>query len=130
MFAGKSDNEKLETIVGKNTQVDGNITTKGTLRIDGRMTGNITADWLILGEKSFLKGNANVGGVVIAGYIEGNISAKEFIEVKRSGQVKGDILTNKIVVIEGGVIDGAISMKKEGGKVVELNKEMIKEANK
>ena len=69
--------------------------------------------------------------LVVLGLIVGflNISAKEFIEVKRSGQIKGDILTNKIVVIEGGVIDGAITMKKEGGKVVELNKEIIKEAN-
>jgi cytoskeletal protein CcmA (bactofilin family) len=130
VFAGKGDNEKLETIIGKNTQLDGNITTKGTLRIDGRMTGNVNSDWLILGEKSFLKGNANVGGIVVAGYIEGNINAKEFIEVKRSGQIKGDTVTNKLVVIEGGIIDGGMAMKKEGGKIVELNKDIIKEANK
>jgi cytoskeletal protein CcmA (bactofilin family) len=120
------DDKQLETIIGNNTQLDGNISTKGTIKVDGRINGSIETDWIILGEKSYMKGNIIASGVVVAGYVEGNITAKEVIEIKRSGQVRGDIATSKLVVIEGGYVDGQVSMKKDGSKVVEL-KDMVKE---
>jgi len=120
------DDKQLETIIGNNTQLDGNISTKGTIKVDGRINGNIETDWIILGEKSYMKGNISASGVVVAGYVEGNITAKEVIEIKRSGQVRGDISTSKLVVIEGGFVDGQVSMKKDGSKVVEI-KDKVKE---
>jgi cytoskeletal protein CcmA (bactofilin family) len=123
-------NEKLESIIGNNTQITGNIAVKGTLRLDGRLTGNVEADWLIIGEKAFLKGDAKVAGVAVAGYLEGNVTAKEIIELKRTGQIRGDVSTSKLVVIEGGTVDGKISMQqKEGGKVVELTQESRNDSN-
>lgn len=123
-------NEKLESIIGINTQIEGNITTKGTLRIDGRITGNIDTDWLIVGEKAFVKGDVRVAGVAVAGYLEGNVTAKEIIELKRTGQIRGDVSTSKLVVIEGGMVDGKIAMQqKEGGKVVELTQEPRSESS-
>lgn len=124
-------NEKLESIIGSNTKIEGNISTKGTLRIDGRLTGNIETDWLIIGEKAIVKGNVSVAGVAIAGYLEGNVTSKEIIELKRTGQIRGDVTTAKLVVIEGGMVDGKISMQhKEGGKVVELTQEPRSESSK
>lgn len=123
-------NEKLESIIGSNTNIEGNISTKGTLRIDGRITGNIDTDWLIVGEKAFVKGDVRVAGVAVAGYLEGNVTAKEIIELKRTGQIRGDVSTSKLVVIEGGMVDGKIAMQqKEGGKVVELTQEVRAESN-
>jgi cytoskeletal protein CcmA (bactofilin family) len=120
MFANK---EKLESFVGRNTHFKGDIVTKGTIRIDGRVSGTVEADWLVLGEKAFIKGNVSVGGMVIGGTVEGNVTAKEHVEIKRKGQVKGDIVTAKITVLEGGVLDGRITMNRESSKVVELSKE-------
>jgi cytoskeletal protein CcmA (bactofilin family) len=119
MFSKK---ENLETFIGKNTHLKGNITTKGTLRLDGRVTGNVEADWLIIGEKALLKGDVSVGGVVIGGTLEGNVTAKESVEVKSRGRLSGDLATSKLLVIEGGTIDGKISMLKEGSKIIELDK--------
>ena len=122
MFA--KDEKQLETIIGGNTQIEGNITTKGTIKVDGRINGSVETDWIILGEKSYLKGHIAAAGVVVAGYVEGNIVAKELVEIKRSGQVRGDISTSKLVVIEGGSVDGQVSMQKDGAKVVELKPEV------
>ena len=72
--------------------------------------------------------SSNAAGVVVAGYVEGNIAAKELVEVKSSGQVRGDIGTSKLVVIEGGIVDGHVSMRKEGAKVVDL-REKVKEGS-
>lgn len=121
-----SKTEKLESFIGQNSQFTGDVVTKGTLRVDGTLTGNVDADWLILGEKSFIKGNITVGGIMIAGKVEGNITARELIEVKSKGQVIGDISTTKLVVLEGGLIDGTIVMKQESSKkVIDLNKSLL-----
>ena len=128
MFSKNSDAEKLETVIGKNTQFTGDIVCKGTLKVSGRVTGNVEADWLHMSEKSYLKGDCKVGGTVVAGYIEGNVQASEVIEVRGSGQVKGDVSTSKLIVIEGGVMDGNVTMQKASSKVVELNQDRLKEA--
>jgi len=117
--------EKLESFVGVNSNFKGDMDTKGTLRIDGTIDGNVTADWVILGEKASLKGNIVARGIIIGGKVEGNLKAKEIIEVKSKGQVSGDISTTKLSIVEGAVFNGKAFMEKEESKIVEFQaKEM------
>lgn len=125
MFSNK---ERLESFVGKSSHFRGDIATKGAIRIDGRVTGNIDADWVIIGDKAFLKGDVSASGVVIGGSVEGNVRAKELVEIKNKGTVNGNIRTAKLTVIDGGIIDGKISMGREEAKVVELTKDRVREA--
>ncbi len=119
-MAGKTD--KIETFIGSNSTFKGEISTSGTLRVDGTLEGNITTDWLVLGEKGDIKGDVASNGVIVGGKIEGNVRAKEIIEVKNKGKVIGDILTPKLTIVEGGIIEGRTSMQQTGSKVVELAK--------
>lgn len=119
--------EKLESFIGNNSIVKGEIDTKGTLRIDGSVEGNIIADWVIAGEKSHIKGNITARGIVIGGRVDGDIKAKEIVEIKNKGQIYGEILTSKLTVAEGAIFDGRSSMHREGSKVVELQ---VKEKSK
>lgn len=112
--------EKLESFVGSNSHFKGDIKTKGTLRIDGIVDGNIDADWLILGEKASLKGDVQARGVIIGGKIDGNIKATEIIEIKSKGQVNGEITTTKLSVAEGGIFEGRSTMHREESKVIEI----------
>lgn len=117
--------EKLESFVGINSNFKGDMDTKGTLRIDGTMDGNVTADWVILGEKAFHKGDITARGIIIGGKVEGNLKAKEIIEVKSKGQVSGDISTTKLSIFEGAVFNGKALMEKGESKIVEFQaKEM------
>lgn len=119
-----SSKEKLESIIGENSQFKGDIVTKGTLRVDGRITGNIESDVLVLGDKAFVKGMVSAISVVVGGMVEGNINAKDIVEIKNKGQVKGDIYSSKLVVNEGGIIDGKINMHpSDAVKVIELQKQ-------
>jgi cytoskeletal protein CcmA (bactofilin family) len=115
--------EKLESFIGANTQFKGEITTKGTLRIDGNVEGNVNADWLIIGEKAYVKGNAGATSVIIGGTIEGNVLAKGMVDIQKKGRVKGDIITSKLTVADGGAVDGRISMHNEGAKMIEMTAE-------
>jgi len=112
--------EKLESFIGTNSHFKGNIDTKGTLRIDGIMDGNANADWVILGEKASLKGDVVAKGIIIGGRVEGNLKAKEIVEIKSKGQVSGDIFTNKLTIVEGAVFNGRALMEKEESKIIEL----------
>lgn len=112
--------EKLESFIGQNTQFRGEMSTKGTLRIDGNVEGNINADWLIVGDKAYIKGNATATSVIVGGTVEGNILAKGLVDIKKKGRVKGDIITSKLTVADGGTVDGRISMHNEGAKLIEM----------
>jgi cytoskeletal protein CcmA (bactofilin family) len=112
--------EKLESLIGANSVFKGNVETKGTLRVDGSMEGNVNADWVILGEKASIKGDITARGIVVGGRVEGNLRAKEIVEIKSKGQVFGDVSSVKLTIIEGGIFEGRSSMSKEEIKVIEF----------
>ena len=112
--------EKLESLVGAESTFKGDICTKGTLRIDGTVDGNIEADWVILGEKSHVNGDISARGVVIGGKVNGNLMLREICEIRSKGEICGELITAKLVIAEGGVLDGRSNMRKEEQKVVEL----------
>lgn len=120
--------EKLESFIGVNTLFKGDIKTTGTLRIDGSVEGNIEADWIILGDKACLKGVASARGIIVGGIVEGNLTAKEIVEIKQKGCIRGDVITSKLMVAEGGILDGRTTMQREELKVIEFSKgEKLKE---
>jgi len=120
MFNKKND--RIETLIGSNTTIKGDIEIKGTIRIDGRFEGTIKADWIVIGESGYLKGDALANGVIVGGTVEGNISTSDSVEINSSGRVFGDVQTQKLVIIEGGIFEGRSKMQKEETKVVELPK--------
>jgi len=114
--------EKLESFVGANSTFKGDVDTKGTLRVDGVIEGNIVADWVILGDKSHIKGDIIARGMVIGGRVDGNVKAKEIVEIKTKGQLCGEIFTSKLIVAEGGILDGRARMQQhEEAKVIEFH---------
>jgi len=106
--------------VGENSHFIGNIETIGTIRIDGLLEGHIQADWVILGEKATVKGNIIARGIVVGGKIEGNLLAKEVVDVKAKGVISGDIEAGKFLVVEGGVLNGRVSMLIDASNIVEF----------
>ncbi len=112
--------EKLESLIGTNSNFKGDINTKGTLRVDGTLEGNVNADWVILGEKAYLKGDVTARGIIVGGKVDGNLKAKEIVEIKPKGQVFGDIQASKLTIAEGGMFDGRSSMLKDESKIVEF----------
>ncbi|HAM49976.1 MAG TPA: hypothetical protein DCP92_04515 [Nitrospiraceae bacterium] len=120
--------EKIESFVGSNSHFRGDIKTKGTLRIDGSLDGNVDADWLILGEKANLKGDVTARGVVVGGRVEGTITSREVLEIKSKGHVIGDINAVKLTVVEGGILQGSSKMHRGESNIVELQpKEKVRD---
>lgn len=128
MFSKKDD--RLESFIGSTTEFEGEIRSKGTIRIDGRIDGNLKVDIVFVGEKAFIKGNIEAKSIIVGGVIEGNLKASETVEVRQKGKVNGDIVTTKLSVLEGGIINGRTSVQTGEPKVLDFTKESSKESPK
>src|SRR5205809_7907475 len=90
------------TFLGKGAQFKGIIHFEGTIRIDGRLEGEIhTKGTLMVGEHAVIEGDINAGVVVCGGQINGNIVASERVQLLSSAAVKGTIKTPLLTVEEG-----------------------------
>lgn len=94
----------------------GDLDTSGSLRIDGKLEGNIRrADTVVLGVGATMSGDVHAREVVIGGSITGNIHASERVELQATAIVTGDVLTQTILVQEGGVVNGRVLMRPPEG---------------
>ena len=107
--------QKLETIVGDGTRVAGQVSAKGTIRIDGILEGDVDADWVVVGETGKILGNIRSRGVVVGGSVAGNIEAAETVELMRGAKMTGEIRAPKLSVSEGAFFEGRSRMKGEAG---------------
>lgn len=127
MFNKKNLNipKEIETIIGEGTFFQGNIKSKGSIRIDGRLEGNIIeASQVIIGSKGYVQGDITAQSVIIGGKVNGNVTALENIELQPGSQLLGDIHTSTLSIGEGAVFEGHCMMTSEKTKVIELDKEI------
>ena len=110
MFGNK--HPKLEVVIGAESTFKGELTSKGTIRIDGTFEGNISADCVILGESGSITGDLQVNALIAGGKLRGNVRASDHVEIQSKGEVYGDIYTVRLSIAEGAVFEGRSSMQK------------------
>lgn len=122
---------EVETIIGKNTIVKGNISGAGTIRIDGQFEGEInTKGNILIGETSKVTAQIKAINATIAGTVYGNVDITEKLDLLPSAQIYGDLKVGVLSISEGAVFKGACEMRdnvelsivKPKGKVVESAK--------
>jgi cytoskeletal protein CcmA (bactofilin family) len=97
---------KIAGLIDQGTEMKGDLTFKGSFRIEGSFKGTINSDsLLIIGERGKVEADVKVGQVVINGEIRGNIQASERVEIHGKGRVYGTIQTPKLVVEEGAYLE-------------------------
>lgn len=123
----KVDKEKVETILGSGTKIDGNISTKGSLRVEGTVVGEINIEGdLYVGKEAKIENEVKGRNIIIAGKVEGNIIAKNKLEISSTGKVYGDIEMKTIKVEEGAKFEGnskILSSSKQKKEVSKQKKE-------
>jgi len=114
----------IETIVGLNTEIEGIITSQGSVRIDGRLRGEVNIKGnLVVGDHGLLEGGVTAKSVVVAGQIKGNVNALEKIEINKNGKLIGDIVSKYVIIEEGSVFTGHCKMDKLDEQPPLLNEE-------
>jgi len=103
----------VETLVGRNCDLKGNVHSKGTIRVDGKVEGNVTSeDGVIVGEHAIVKGDIEGRHIIIGGKVTGDVFASSKLEILHTGSLYGDIRTPILVINEGVVFEGTCEMER------------------
>jgi cytoskeletal protein CcmA (bactofilin family) len=99
----------INTIIGPNTNLKGDIETGGFTRIDGTIMGNVNARGrVVIGERARMKGNVSGTAITIGGVVCGNVIAAEALVILSTALILGDIITRRIQADDGCLVHGKI----------------------
>jgi cytoskeletal protein CcmA (bactofilin family) len=109
----------------KGSRISGQLSFQGPARIDGAVDGEIQCQGtLTIGESAEVRAKISGQVVVIRGKVDGNVTAKERVELAAPARLLGNIDSPRLVITEGVVFDGDCSMgvaKQKGGGVSPAN---------
>ena len=118
---GEADTE-VAAFLGTGTEFNGTLTFEGTIRIDGKVSGEIVSqDTLVVGEDAEVDAEVNVGVLVCRGQVRGNVKASGRIELHETGEIRGNISTPRLMISEGAIFHGSCEMPQAGDKVTLLS---------
>lgn len=110
---GKKDvtNVKINSMLGKGSDFQGDFTAEGSARVDGNVNGNVrVTGTLIVGSGGKISGSVEAQAAVIGGEVLGGITAPEKTELTATAKVLGDVSTKVIVIDEHAVFQGRCDM--------------------
>lgn len=127
MFGGKKSNapqNRIDSLIGVGTRIEGNVSFSGGLRVDGEIRGNISSDkgqsgTLVISEQASVEGEISVGHVVINGTVIGPVFAGESLELLPNARVTGDVEYHQLEMQQGAVVQGRL-VHQTSAKTVEL----------
>jgi len=107
--------KELQALLGKGTEFKGNLQFEGRVRIDGKVTGQIAGDdVLILGPTAEIRADIEVGTLIVrGGTIWGEVKAKKLVELYAPAKVHGNIRTAQLYMDKGVTFDGRCTMLEE-----------------
>jgi cytoskeletal protein CcmA (bactofilin family) len=110
---GKSAGARVDTIIGQQTQVSGDLHFSGGLHIDGHIKGNVIADEgtasvLTVSEHGRIEGDVRVPNVFLNGSVTGDVRCEERIELAAKAKVNGDVYYNLIEMVMGAEVNGSL----------------------
>jgi len=107
----KPGSENISVFLDKNTVFEGKMTFEGVLHLDGKVEGEVfNSGTLILGETAVIKGKLGVNAIIINGRVEGEVNAKERVEIHSKGKIYGTIFAPILVIQDGGIFEGDCKM--------------------
>ncbi|MCD6087152.1 MAG: polymer-forming cytoskeletal protein [Candidatus Hydrothermae bacterium] len=105
--------EKMDTVLGAGSEIEGTISVRGGMRIDGKFKGNLNVQGtLVVGKSGSLDGEIHAKEAVIGGTLKGKVRIDEKIEFQTGATFEGELVCKGLIVQEGVKFDGTCSMSK------------------
>ncbi|EOR30622.1 polymer-forming cytoskeletal protein [Elizabethkingia meningoseptica] len=102
--------QAISTVIASEIEITGDIKGTNTIRIDGKVTGNILVEsGIILGENAYVEGNLNSKTIIVYGTLKGNLTCDE-LQLRSTGKVEGDLNVKSLEVEIGGKYNGKVNM--------------------
>ncbi len=105
--------EKMDTVLGAGSEIEGTIIVRGGVRIDGKFKGTLRVQGtLVVGRSGNLDGEIFAKEAVIGGTLKGKVKIDEKIEFQTGATFEGELVCKGLIVQEGVKFDGTCSMTK------------------
>ena len=122
-----SSASKLDTLLGGNTVITGDIKFNGVLHLDGTIKGSLVGsqneDVLTISESGMVEGKIEVANIIINGTVKGDIIATGKIEVASKADIEGNVYYRNIEMETGSKINGQLIYQDKENKVTPIKKE-------
>lgn len=121
MFGSKATKpqNRIDSLIGESTTVEGNVIFTGGLRVDGRVKGSVLASddqpsTLVLSERARVEGEIRVSHAVINGTVVGPVFGSQYVELQAKCKVTGDVHYRTLEIQLGAVVQGRLVHQEEG----------------
>jgi len=126
----KNKRSQIDTLIGQETHIQGDISFSGGLRIDGSVIGNVHAtgsgsSTLTLSDHGRLEGEIKVPNVILNGSIKGDVYASEYIELASDAKIQGNVYYRLLDMAVGSEVNGQLIHLAEDDNVLNLAHEEI-----
>lgn len=118
----KSGSPGIDTVIGSQTRLEGDIRFSGGLHVDGTIKGNLVAEpgtetVLTVSEQGRIEGDVRVPNLVLNGAVEGDVYASERVELASHAKVTGNVYYNLLEMAMGAEVNGNLVHRAEPQRV-------------
>ena len=104
-------NQDFPTILGPDASFKGELTFEKGMRLQGKFEGTINTPGRVhVSKEAKMQANVDAGAVIVEGDVHGNLSANDRIELKQSARYEGDLRASRLVVDEGAILVGHVTV--------------------
>lgn len=105
--------------ISRGVQVSGDVLFADELHVEGKITGKLTSETgsLLIEQTGEVQADIDVGICVIRGTVRGDVNCSSRLEIYKTARVEGDINSPVLLVEEGALLSGAISMSREAARL-------------
>jgi len=112
----KQPKGRIDTLIGRNSRIQGDLAFSGGLHVDGEIHGNVRAEEgtesvLSLSQNGIVRGEVRVPHIMINGLVEGDVHAEKRLELGPSARVNGDVYYNLVEIAVGAAVNGKLVHK-------------------
>ena len=131
----KNSNARVDTIIGQQTRIEGDIHFTGGLLVDGRIKGGVIAEAgsasvLTVSEHGSIEGDVRVPTVILNGTVTGDVRSDEHIELAAKARVDGDVYYKLIEMAMGAAVNGSLVHRAESDtSVLAFDREAVESGN-
>jgi cytoskeletal protein CcmA (bactofilin family) len=101
----------VDTVIGKETEVKGTVSSSGVIRIDGKLEGELAHKGdVLIGETGQVAASIKARNVAVGGSVTGNIEAAGKLELLQTARVVGDVKSGSLIISEGAIFRGRSEM--------------------
>lgn len=109
--------DHVDTVLGKGTHLQGTLASGGSLRIDGRLEGEVVGEGdVFIGQGAVVVATVKARHVLVAGELKGDVEAEGKLEIHSTGVLRGNIKVGSLAIAEGGVFEGNSSFHRRQGE--------------